>query len=55
MARKTAIALTLALAGALALTACGRRGPLESPSEAAKSATPAAPTPTPEPTPAKAP
>ena len=48
------LAMTL-FAGALALTACGRRGPLESPSEAAKSATPAAPTPTPEPTPAKAP
>ncbi len=48
MARKAAIALTLALIAPLALSACGRKGPLESPSEASKAAEPT-PTPTPAP------
>lgn len=52
MARKTAIAVMLAAALAATLGACGRRGALESPSEAAK---PAEATPTPTPTPAQAP
>ena len=52
MARMTVLALTLTLAAATALTACGRKGPLETPSEAAKKAQPA---PTPEPTPVPTP
>lgn len=50
MARKTAIAVTLMLAATAALSACGRKGPLLTPSEAAKTAEPT-PTPTPAPTP----
>lgn len=59
MARKTALALTLLAALALSLSACGRKGPLDSPSTAAEKAanpeaTPA-PTPTPVPPPPPAP
>jgi predicted small lipoprotein YifL len=60
MARKTALAVTLMLAAALSLSACGRKGQLDSPSTAAEKAEEAnAPasesTPTPTPTPAPAP
>jgi len=51
MARKTALALTLIAAAALTLSACGRKGQLDSPSTAAEKAANPEGTPTPSPTP----
>lgn len=55
MARKTALALTLMIAASVSLSACGRKGQLDSPSTAAEKAAAPTPTPTPAPAPAKAP